>query len=223
MRKLEKKTLDEIAKMLVKADTVSRRDIESVVGNPALFDSVRARVRLAQGEPSSRPFLFGRTVVASFAGIMLVAAAGFAFLVFSTKSVDLAAIPIPESPKNRDTPKKSSQPDRTVNTEFSRTQSQARTERVSAKPEIPEVRINRPRQSAAQQIRYEGEGDFYALSYAGDPSETDRGGRIVRVDVPRSTLFAMGVDVPLENDSGTVKADLLIGSDGVTRAIRVVK
>lgn len=67
------------------------------------------------------------------------------------------------------------------------------------------------------------ENEFYALSYAGDPNETERGGRIVRVDIPRATLFAMGFDLPLENESETVRADLLVGSDGVTRAVRVVK
>jgi hypothetical protein len=73
----------------------------------------------------------------------------------------------------------------------------------------------------AEQARFVD--DFYAVSYAGDPHETERGGRIVRVDIPRSTLFAMGINVPLENESATVKADLLVGSDGVTRGIRVVE
>ena len=65
--------------------------------------------------------------------------------------------------------------------------------------------------------------EFYAISYSGDPAETDAGGRIVRVEMQRSSLFALGVNVPLENDAGPVKADLLIGRDGVTRAIRVVR
>jgi len=63
---------------------------------------------------------------------------------------------------------------------------------------------------------------FIPVAYAGDPRET-AGGHIIRVDMSRSSLFALGVNVPLENDSDTVKADLLVGADGVTRAIRVVK
>jgi hypothetical protein len=46
---------------------------------------------------------------------------------------------------------------------------------------------------------------------------------VIRVDVPRSTLFAMGFPVSLENESPTVKADLLIGPDGATRAVRLVE
>ena len=65
--------------------------------------------------------------------------------------------------------------------------------------------------------------DFVAVTYTGDGGESARGGRVVRVDVPRSTLFAMGFNVSLENDSPTVKADLLISPDGVTRAVRLVE
>jgi len=67
------------------------------------------------------------------------------------------------------------------------------------------------------------QADFYALSYTGDPAETDAGGRIVRVEMPRSSLFALGINLPLENDDGPIKADLLIGRDGSTKGIRLVR
>jgi hypothetical protein len=81
------------------------------------------------------------------------------------------------------------------------------------------------REVSPQQASYrqrEPEREFYPVTYVGD-GESTRGGRVVRVDLPRSSLFAMGVNVPLENESPTVKADLLIGPDGVTRAIRFVE
>ena len=62
--------------------------------------------------------------------------------------------------------------------------------------------------------------EFYPIAGDGDAVA---GGHIVRVEMPRSRLFALGVNVPLENDSETVKADLLVGPDGVTRAIRLLK
>jgi hypothetical protein len=46
---------------------------------------------------------------------------------------------------------------------------------------------------------------------------------LVRVELPRSSLVAMGVDPPAENDAQKVKTDLLIGSDGVMKAVRFVK
>ena len=48
------------------------------------------------------------------------------------------------------------------------------------------------------------------------------GGQVVRVEMKRSSLFALGVNIPLENDDTVIKADLLIGRDGVTRAIRMI-
>lgn len=216
MRKLENKTLDEIGIALVKADVLSSRDIERVTGNPALFDLVRARVKAAPKDAPPKRALVGLAAVGGFASIALVATVFSALIVFRSKPIELVRDPTPAASKNYEPPK-FTEPDKIANTDFRRTAPAPRAERISTKTEI---KFNRPK-SAAQQIRYEG--DFYALSYAGDPNETERGGRIVRVDVSRSTLFAMGVDVPLENETDTVKADLLVGSDGVTRAIRLVK
>ena len=217
MRKLDKQTLDEIGKATVKAGALSSRDIDRITGNPALFDSVRARINLVADERPRRSFFIGRTVVGTFASIALVTAVALALVVFRSKPLDVVHGPIPDPPKTRET-KSFSEPDNVISSDFPRSSAPLKAEKISTRPE---VKFNRPKRSAAQHIRYEG--DFYALSYAGDPNETERGGRIVRVDIPRSTLFAMGVDIPLENEAETVKADLLIGSDGVTRAIRVVK
>jgi hypothetical protein len=217
MAKLEKKTLDELGKAVVRAGALSAREVDRIAAKPELFDAIRARVNSVTDKPASRHILSTK-LVGALSSIALVGAVALAFVVFRTKPVDVVHGPPSSVPLTRDATK-FADPDKVVSAELPRsTASQPKVERISAKPEI---KFNRPKQSAAQQIRYEG--DFYALSYAGDPNETDRGGRIVRVDVPRSTLFAMGIDVPLENETETVKADLLIGSDGVTRAIRVVK
>jgi hypothetical protein len=217
MGKLEKKTLDEIGKAIVRAGALSSREVDTIAAKPELFDSIRARVGSVTNKPASRQIVRTK-LVGALSSIALVGAVALAFVVLRTKPVDVVHGPPFSAPATRDTTK-FAEPDKVASSELpGTTASQPRVERISAKPEM---KFNRPKPTAAQQIRYEG--DFYALSYAGDPSETDRGGRIVRVDVPRSTLFAMGIDVPLENETETVKADLLIGSDGVTRAIRVVK
>ena len=66
-------------------------------------------------------------------------------------------------------------------------------------------------------------GEFYPLTYIGGPDETEDGGQIVRVELPRSSLFAMGIDVPVENIAPKIKTDLLITADGMMRAVRFVK
>jgi hypothetical protein len=67
----------------------------------------------------------------------------------------------------------------------------------------------------------ESVGEFQSVTYAGDHNE--EGEQIGRVELPRASLYAMGIDVPVENDTVNIKADLLIGADGVMRAVRVVR
>ena len=217
MQKLDRKSLDQIGKVLVKADTALTREIDEIVTNPALFDGVRGRIQKGGVEVAPKRFLTKWVVPSSAAGILVIVAVVSALVVFRSKPVEIVVQPVVDTPKVH-LPKSFSRPDSVATSDFPRAAPTVRAEKISTRPSVS---VNRRKQPEAQQANYGGE--FYALSYAGDPNETERGGRIVRVEVPRSTLFAMGVDVPLENGPETVKADLLIGTDGVTRAIRVVK
>lgn len=218
MRKLENKKLDEIGKTLVRSGVVSSHDIERIVANPALFDSVRQRIASGSAEPvTKRSFM--RPTVTAVASVASIVAIALAFVVFKSGSNDVVSNPTPNIATTAET-KRFTEPDRIVDAGFRPADTPMKAERISTRSNS--TSYSRPKQPAApQEVR--DEGDFYALSYAGDPNETEHGGRIVRVDIPRSTLFAMGVDIPLENEADTVKADLLVGTDGVTRAIRVVK
>ncbi|MDT4896455.1 MAG: hypothetical protein QOH25_1532 [Acidobacteriota bacterium] len=64
--------------------------------------------------------------------------------------------------------------------------------------------------------------DFLPLSYSSSLSQMD-GGQVVRVELPRSALQSFGLPVNAENASERVKADVLLGHDGVARAIRFVR
>ena len=48
-------------------------------------------------------------------------------------------------------------------------------------------------------------------------------GHLVRVELPRSALASFGLPVNAEAPGGRVKADVLMGQDGVARAIRFVR
>lgn len=63
---------------------------------------------------------------------------------------------------------------------------------------------------------------FIPLTYMGGGAATD-GGLIVRVEVPRTTLLSLGLPLNLERQTSVVKADLLVGDDGIARAIRLVE
>src|SRR5215813_12286713 len=58
-------------------------------------------------------------------------------------------------------------------------------------------------------------GDTSALSLAD-------GGQLVRVELPRSALMRFGLPVNTDRAGERVKADVLVGADGIARAIRFV-
>ena len=64
--------------------------------------------------------------------------------------------------------------------------------------------------------------DFITLTQAGPYTEAEES-HLVRVELPRSALASFGLPVNAETAGGRVKADVLVGQDGLARAIRFVR
>lgn len=64
--------------------------------------------------------------------------------------------------------------------------------------------------------------EFIPLVHAGQYAQAEEG-HLVRVEVPRSALASFGLPVNAEAPGGSVKADVLMGQDGIARAIRFVR
>jgi hypothetical protein len=66
-----------------------------------------------------------------------------------------------------------------------------------------------------------GENGFIPLPNAAQigPNEEVN---LVRVEVPRSAMIALGYDIKPEEASGSVQADVMLGNDGLARAVRFV-
>ncbi len=64
--------------------------------------------------------------------------------------------------------------------------------------------------------------DFYPVGYSSALSVQD-GGQVVRVELPRSAMARFGVPVNMDRYDERVKADVLVGTDGLARAIRFVQ
>jgi len=62
--------------------------------------------------------------------------------------------------------------------------------------------------------------DFIALPGASALPDFESG-RIMRVEIPLTGLPAYGLDMVLDATPGTIEADVLVGQDGVARAIRL--
>lgn len=72
---------------------------------------------------------------------------------------------------------------------------------------------------ATATAREEIKTEFIALSYARDPES----GQIVRVKVPSSMMVSLGLVVSVEKPSDLVDAEVLVGDDGLSRAIRFIR
>ena len=228
-RKLDNQEMDAIAKRLLAAHRLTDTEIDRIAAAPGSFMGVLSRIRNTEPAEDVKiglaGFLVAHRMIAgtSLAAILCISA----FALFLQQ--DRAGLVI----SNIHTPVKGSGETRpsTPQVEYVKGFTSGRADIQSDVPAEPptiqnaiqrEVRRPQPRVEQASYTQ-NNENHFVAVTYMGDGGESARDGRVVRVDVPRSTLFAMGFNVSLENDSPTVKADLLIGPDGVTRAVRLVE
>lgn len=94
----------------------------------------------------------------------------------------------------------------------------AKFRRASRPRRVAQAQPSRARQTAtAAAENYQG---FIALTY--NRQDANEGGMVVRVNVSRATLNSLGLPSNGGNNNEQVKADLLVGDDGVARAIRFV-
>ena len=64
--------------------------------------------------------------------------------------------------------------------------------------------------------------DFFALEEGDGPIEIARG-RVVRVSMPRASLFRVGLPVNMDRMDDAVQADLVLNEEGIARAVRFVQ
>jgi len=83
-------------------------------------------------------------------------------------------------------------------------------------------RGNRPSRPAPSADAQEVATEFIPLVHAGQYAPAEEG-HLVRVEVPRSALASFGLPVNAEAPGGRVKADVLMGQDGIARAIRFIR
>jgi len=226
-RRLNNRELDAIGAKLFGAAKLSGSEIDRIASAPELFDGVRSRI--ANSRRAARPagFVFRNRILFGSAGAAICIAAFLTTLLQQNSGSAVLENSLNTPVERPD----AARPELTPQVRFVKGFTQGRAEILPESPEPPKVQYAirnesprpDPRVERASFTRPESENEFVAVTYTGDGGESARGGRVIRVDVPRSTLFAMGFDVSLENASPTVKADLLIGPDGVTRAIRLVE
>jgi hypothetical protein len=241
-RNLQNGELDRIGRKLFDAARARTEEIEQIVGSPVLFNSVKARIVIEKRERNSKSVSVGWTNLQIWNRQRIAAAALFLFFagVFGLigiskftlqQSVEQAAAPeiqpkiqqieisqpadstFGESPKIVKIKNPAMESPKIIKQKVFAGKTLKTRNSVTRKP-------NRQKRFEPKQNEFVGE--FYALTFAGNPGETGQEVHIVRTELSRSSLFALGVNLPIENESPKIKTDLLIGTDGIARAIRFV-
>lgn len=218
-RRSKKEVTAKITDKVLFASFADGSEVDEITSAPDLFAAVRMRIAREKdlqtstvGQPPSRSRSLrpaaGFAAAAMAAGLLAAAQVGlpgdgpnmsdatppvFEGTVVSTASGDVAIV-ADEQPSARRT-----------------------TRNVVSRP-----RVQRDLRRDDDRDELDGLGDFQAVTYFGEAVDDD-GLQVIRVELPRVSLYAMGVDVPVENDGSVIKTDLLLGSDGVMKAVRVVR
>jgi hypothetical protein len=79
-----------------------------------------------------------------------------------------------------------------------------------------------PVQQTATQQPAEVATRFIPLTRVDDPQAVDSW-RLVRTEVPKSSLTLLGLPVNWDSPEDRVKADFLVGNDGLAYAVRFVR
>lgn len=240
-RDLQNEKLDRIGRRLLETARVSGEEIERIVASPRLFDSVVAGIEAQKQsrENSKRSenwlnisFINRRTAAGALA-ILLVSAMSAAVFVF--KKQESFSQESVKSSEQTIKPEARQQIVQTENPpEFSvikRTAIAAVKNRVTVEPIITNVKKPKTPNRAPKSNRIKPSRKsyrqtpevFYSLSIAGNWEASGEELHVVRAEISRSELFALGVNLPVENEAAKIKTDLLVGADGVARAIRFIE
>lgn len=243
-RDLQNERLDRIGRRLVKAARTSDEEIEKIVAAPHLFDSVMTKIKAESptrqktnrffGDWSSM-FVWNRQSAAAGLAAFIVLIAGTLAVTFQKNDVpQLVNQTIRAEIKTQVQPPKLRAENPSPTTEIIKTnipavkkhlnveQAALKTEKTE-KPKLP----HRTRQSKSVKslpdVRNQAPEIFYSLTASGNWEAMGEDLQIVRAELSKSELFALGVNLPVENEAPKVKTDLLVNRDGVARAIRFVE
>ncbi len=241
-RNLQNEELDRIGRKMMDAAKMRGEEIERAVASPALFNAVKERIETEKCERNSKS-VFGDWANLQIWNQQRVAAAVlFLFFVSVFGLIGISKFTRQQSSEQAATPEiqkkiqqiEISQPTDSalgespaiVKTKYSETGFPKIAKQKVSTGETLKTRNSVTRkpnwQKRFQFKQNESVGEFYALTFAGNPSEAGQEVHIVRTELSRSSLFALGVNLPIENESPKIKTDLLVGTDGIARAIRFV-
>ena len=239
-KNLQNEELDLIGVELLKTTRLGNEEIERVIAKPQIFSGVKARIRIEQNERDSKKLFANRGNspvwnsrknfgAAGVLAIFVIGAVGLILLNKVSRQNELVYAPEIQTQsapidERKDARVYATQPEPATAKSSAIKPREITTKRIdfkkeNVKPQKPVRKTNFIKKQKPSE--FEPKREFYALAYAENPIPNGESLRIVRAELSRSSLFALGVNLPIENESEKIKTDLLVDSDGVARAIRL--
>jgi len=240
-RKLSDEQVDKIAKNLLSDFASSDETLDDIAGSPKLWWSVKNQIQTEKARREKSWFFAFRPQILAFGALLLVicfglAAIGLNFKNDSNQTIakensvqnliketaekpeDLAVVPPKNDFKNSQISKKTESNPVPAKVSVKNTQPKAK---FIAKNQLSETAAKKADSSLKVLAKKaeETKTDFIALSYAANTES----GQIVRVKVPSEMLISLGVTTNVEKESKLVSAEVIIGDDGLARAIRFIR
>ena len=220
--------LDQFCAELIDAVKVSEDEVAAASSSDYQYDRVRLRIAEIGGRTKLRRSVYDRlrgfgaslliiprvVVLSSAAAILVALVVGLVALRSApsspdsaqtqSKQEDLSPIPDQIGPKSA--------------------QSSEATENINVTTTVGTNHVLQPQHRRVRSANRSSEvaTEFLPLTYVDDLGG-QQSGHIVRMKVPRSALIAFGVPMNMERAGELITADVMIGDDGLARAIRFVQ
>ncbi len=215
--------LDQVRGELLRAVRVSEDEIAAAASSPDLYEGLRLRIAEIGERTGRRKSVSERwsgfyaslvgtprfLVLSAAAAILLLLAASVFVLLPGPSSTGQIAQPATQPAVPLSPPKVEQQPARDASL-------------AVTSPAPDHSRRTSYRRRHVESRSSEVATDFLPLTFV-DDWRAQESGHVVRVKVPRSALIAFGVPMNMERAGELITADVVIGNDGLARAIRFVQ
>ncbi len=239
-RILQNYNLDKIGRKLLETGKMESNDIEQIVTSEHLFNSIKANIKAEQvrrerlNQQGLFPTLKWQKVGFVFGAlaVILIGLIGASLFTSQDKSFLLAEQITQAEKMEIKLPKVQTEipPSPTIIKPLAFKKSAVNNLRIVSKTVLKsaqnQLTKSTPKAKFAKNqlpAKIADDEKFYPLAYSAIPNQIGEDLRVIRVDMTRTELFALGVNVSPENEYGTIKADLLVGIDNIPQAIRFVK
>jgi hypothetical protein len=226
---------EELSRQILSATRADQDEIEAAVNSPFLFQRIRNQIATEGNQTHHTAVANHRNLFSAFFasfnwrwGWAIPAAAlllfGFVMLMTKSNSEKFNETVKQTTPEKIVTPEKiaplaKSEP--SDKPEIKDSASKVAVVKANHRPAAKRSENKISRSPIANETA-EVVTDFLPLTYLSESSAADSG-HVVRVEVPRTMMASMGVPTNRERKTEFVKADVIIGDDGLATAIRFVQ